>query len=127
MDYINANQLNDRVHFIDRIEHHELPAVYSKAKIFIFPSLFEGFGIPIIEALTSKVPVITSEGGCFPEAGGPDTLYIDPRNEKQLAERINFLLANEQARIQMAEKGFQYAQLFHPKNCVEQLTQIYRT
>jgi len=126
MDYITANQLKNRVHFIEHIDHYELPVVYSKAKIFIFPSLFEGFGIPIIEALTSKVPVITTAGGCFPEAGGPDSIYIDPQNEKQLAEHINFLLSNEQTRIQMAEKGFQYAQLFHPKKCVEQLMRIYK-
>ena len=126
MDYINTNQLQHRVHFIDRIENHELPAVYSKAKIFIFPSLFEGFGIPIIEALTSKVPVITTAGGCFPEAGGPNSIYIDPQNEKQLAEHINYLLDHENARIDMAEKGFQYAQLFHPQKCVEQLMRIYK-
>ncbi|HRG53713.1 MAG TPA: glycosyltransferase family 1 protein [Bacteroidia bacterium] len=126
MDYINTNQLKNRVHFIERIDHHELPAVYNKAKIFIFPSLFEGFGIPIIEALTSKVPVITTAGGCFPEAGGPNSIYIDPQNEKQLAEHINYLLNHESARIEMAEKGFQYAQLFHPQKCVEQLMHIYK-
>lgn len=126
MEYINANQLKNRVHFIERIEHHELPSVYSQAKIFIFPSLFEGFGIPIIEALTSKVPVITTAGGCFPEAGGPSSIYIDPHNEKQLAEHINFLLNNEVTRIQMIEKGFQYAQLFHPQKCMEKLMSIYK-
>ena len=126
MDYITSNQLKDRVFFIERIEHHELPAVYSKAKIFIFPSLFEGFGIPIIEALTSKVPVITTAGGCFPEAGGPNSIYIDPHNEKLLAEHINHLLNNERARMEMAEKGFQHAQMFHPQKCVERLMNIYK-
>jgi len=57
--------------------------------LFIFPSIFEGFGIPIIEALTSKTPVITSNGSCFSEAGGSDTLYIDPMNENELAEKID--------------------------------------
>lgn len=126
MDYIHANQLKNRVHFIERIDHQELPAVYSQAKIFIFPSLFEGFGIPIIEALTSKLPVITTQGGCFPEAGGPNSIYIDPHNDQQLAEHINYLLMNEGARMEMAEKGFQYAQLFHPQKCVEQLMGIYK-
>lgn len=125
MEYITANQLEQRVHFIENAGHDELPAIYSNAKIFIFPSFFEGFGIPIIEALTSKVPVITTAGGCFPEAGGPDTIYIDPHNAAALAEQITFLLNSETTRKQMAEKGFQYAQRFHPKNCVEQLMKIY--
>lgn len=125
MEYITANQLQHRVHFLENTSHEELPAIYSHAKIFIFPSFFEGFGIPILEALTSKIPVITTAGGCFPEAGGPDSIYIDPNNDKELAERINFLLNSETTRKQMAVKGFQYAQSFHPEKCVEQLMKIY--
>jgi glycosyltransferase involved in cell wall biosynthesis len=126
MDYLTANKLQDRVYFLETVSNAELPAIYSQAKIFIFPSFFEGFGIPIIEALTSKVPVITTAGGCFPEAGGPDSIYIDPNNEKELAEKINFLLNSESTCKHMAEKGFQYAQLFHPTKCVEQLLKIYK-
>lgn len=125
MEYITANQLQNRVHFLEHTTHDEMPAIYSKAKIFIFPSFFEGFGIPILEALTSKVPVITTAGGCFPEAGGPHSIYIDPNNEKELAEQINALLTSETLRKEMTEKGFEYAQLFHPKKCVEQLMKIY--
>jgi glycosyltransferase involved in cell wall biosynthesis len=127
MHYITENKLQNRVHFLENTSNDELPAIYSRAKIFIFPSFFEGFGIPIIEALTSKIPVITTAGGCFPEAGGPGSIYIDPNNEKELADRINFLLGSEMARTQMAEKGFEYAQKqFHPKKCVDQLIRIYQ-
>jgi glycosyltransferase involved in cell wall biosynthesis len=126
MEYLTANKLQDRVHFLETVAHSELPAIYSQAKIFIFPSFFEGFGIPIIEALTSKVPVITTAGGCFPEAGGPDSIYIDPNNEKELAEKINFLLNSESTCKHIIEKGFQYAQLFHPTKCIEQLMRIYK-
>ena len=125
MEYITTHQLEKRVHFLENTMHDEMPAIYSRATIFIFPSFFEGFGIPILEALTSKVPVITTAGGCFPEAGGPNSIYIDPNNEKELAERINFLLGSETTRKEMAEKGFDYAQGFHPKKCVEQLMKIY--
>lgn len=124
--YIKEHKLEQRVLFLESVSNQELPVIYQLASIFIFPSLFEGFGIPIIEALTSKTPVITSKGGCFPEAAGPNSLYIEPSDEKDLAEKINHLLASEQTRTTMAEKGFEYAQQFHPKTITNQLIQLYK-
>ena len=72
MDFITANKLLNRIYFLENVDNSDLPVIYRSAEIFIFPSVFEGFGIPIIEALTSKTPVITTQGACFPEAGGPD-------------------------------------------------------
>jgi len=125
-DFLEKNNLKDRVIFLDNVSNDHLPVIYQKAEIFIFPSFFEGFGIPIIEALTSKTPVITTKGGCFPEAGGPDSIYIDPLNENELAEKINDLLASESLRNQIVEKGFQFAQKFHPKNITAQVMEIYK-
>lgn len=125
MEYITANKLQDRVLFLDAVTDDELPVIYRKAQIFIFPSIFEGFGIPIIEALVSKVPVITTQGACFPEAGGPDSIYINPTDEKVLAEKINYLLSSETICKEIAEKGFNYAQKFHPKSVTQQLMSLY--
>ena len=125
-EYITQHKLENRVIFLENVVNDELPSIYRKATIFIFPSIFEGFGIPIIEALTSKTPVITTQGACFPEAGGPTSIYIDPTNSIVLAEQINFLLNSESTRIQMAEKGYEYAQKFHPKNCTAQLMALYK-
>lgn len=126
-EFINANKLQNRVIFLKNTENSDLPVIYRKAELFIFPSLFEGFGIPIIEALTSRTPVITSKGGCFPEAAGPDSIYIDPTNENELAEQINFLLNDESKRIQIANKGFEFAKKFHPKNVSAQLMNLYKS
>lgn len=126
-EYMAANGLQNRVIVLENVAHHEMPVIYSKASIFIFPSLFEGFGIPIIEALTSKTPVITSKGGCFPEAGGPSSLYIDPLNAEELAEKINMLLNSEALRKETAEKGYEYAQRFHPKTVSEQIMNLYKS
>jgi glycosyltransferase involved in cell wall biosynthesis len=126
MDFVEKNNLQNRVIFLENVLNEHLPVIYQKAEIFIFPSLFEGFGIPIIEALTSKTPVITSKGGCFPEAGGPDSIYIDPSNENELADNINILLQSETLRNQIAEKGFRYAGKFHPKNITSQVMEIYK-
>lgn len=127
MEYIAANKLQNRILFLENVENSDLPVIYRNAAIFIFPSVFEGFGLPIIEALTSKTPVITTRGGCFPEAGGPDSIYINPTDENELAEKINYLLTSETIRKQIADKGFEYAQRFHPKNITRQLMAIYKS
>ncbi len=126
VEFMKTNNLQNRVIFLENVSNAELPIIYQLAKLFIFPSLFEGFGIPIIEALTSKVPVITSNGGCFPEAGGKNTIYINPEDENELAEKINSLLQSENLRNQMIEKGFEYAQKFHPKNVTTQIMEVYK-
>lgn len=126
VNYLEENNLKDRVIFLDNVVNDHLPVIYQKAEIFIFPSFFEGFGIPIIESLTSKTPVITTKGGCFPEAGGPDSIYIDPLNENELANNINTLLKSEILRTSMAEKGFQYAQKFNPKTITAQVMELYK-
>jgi len=126
MEYIHKNNLENRVQFLEYASNTDLPVIYSLATIFIFPSVLEGFGIPIIEAMTSKTPVITTLGGCFPEAGGPDSIYINPNDENELAEKINLLLNSESTCKQMAEKGFEYAQKFHPENITKQLISLYK-
>lgn len=89
--FVLENQLHNRVVFIDRISIEALAGVYQCATVFCYPSFYEGFGIPIIEALYSGVPVITSKGGCFPEAGGASSIYIDPTDKKQLQDAIEAL------------------------------------
>lgn len=126
MDFIHKNKIENRVLFLEDVNNTDLPVLYRLATVFIFPSVFEGFGIPIIEALTSKTPVITSKGGCFPEAGGPDSIYINPNDENELTEKINLLLNSESTRKQMAEKGVEYAQKFHPENITKQLISLYK-
>jgi glycosyltransferase involved in cell wall biosynthesis len=126
LEFINANALGNRVVFPQHVSNEELPGFYQMASAFIFPSFFEGFGIPILEALTSKVPVITSKGGCFPEAGGPDSIYIDPLNDAELADNLNKLLSSDSLRKQIAEKGFTYAKKFHPDKISAQMMNLYK-
>jgi glycosyltransferase involved in cell wall biosynthesis len=126
MEYLEKNNLKSRVIFLQNVSNDHMPVIYQKAEVFIFPSFFEGFGIPIIEALTSKTPVITSKGGCFPEAGGPDSIYIDPNDENELAENINLLLGSKELREEIAEKGFEYSKRFHPKVIAAQMMDLYK-
>jgi glycosyltransferase involved in cell wall biosynthesis len=124
--YIDKEGLQNKVTFLHGLTTSELAALYQGAEIFIYPSIFEGFGIPIIEALYSKTPVITTNYGCFPEAGGPDSAYIDPQNISEISTSISRLLADPEKRRDMAEKSFIYAQKFSDENIASNVISLYK-
>lgn len=124
--YIIEHKMEKRVFHLSKLDNKELATIYQLATIFVYPSIFEGFGIPIIEALYSKTPVITTNSGVFPEAGGPDSIYINPDNIEELKEKIISLLSNEILRNEVAEKGCQFVQKFNDPLIAEQLINCYR-
>ena len=91
----------------------------------IYPSFFEGFGIPIIEALYSKTPVITSTGSCFAEAGGSDSIYIDPSDVNQLKNAILKVDKNKDLRKKMIQMGHTYVQKFSEESVSENINRLY--
>jgi glycosyltransferase involved in cell wall biosynthesis len=123
--YISEKKMAGQVLFYDFVENEDLPVFYQLADLFIYPSIFEGFGIPIIEALHSGTPVITSNKGCFPEAGGPDSLYIDPENTQEIGFSIKTLLSDNKRREIMAVAGKVYAERFLEKTVAENLMNFY--
>ncbi len=123
--YLKNHGIEDRVLFAENIPLQQMPAIYRGASLFIYPSTFEGFGIPIIEALYSKVPVITGVGSCFEEAGGPATRYINPELNFELAENIEQVLNSPKLSQQMAAEGYKYVQRFNVRNTSEALMQVY--
>lgn len=124
--YIKDSNLENKVHFLENVNMQELSAIYQLATVFVYPSIFEGFGIPIIEALYSKTPVITSTGSCFAEAGGPSSIYVDPGNVKGLSENINNLLKDEDLQIAMIKNGFKYVQQFNDDLIADNYINIYK-
>ncbi|MGS0524637.1 glycosyltransferase family 4 protein [Zobellia nedashkovskayae] len=125
--YIKENNLNNQVSFLKNVSANELAVVYQMATIFCYPSLCEGFGIPIIEALFSKTPVITSQGNCFPEAGGPNSIYIDPTSEESLREAFKSLYYNESERKRIADLGYIFVQRFSDEEVAKNLFQVYKS
>lgn len=123
--YVRDNNIQDKIIHLKGISQKELAIVYQLATVMVYPSVFEGFGIPIIEALFSKTPVITTNSGVFPEAGGEVSIYINPTDEKELQEKIEFLLKNTESRKFITEKGFEYAQRFIDSVIAKQLMEIY--
>lgn len=125
-DYVQQHRLTERVHFLPYIPFEHLPAIYQLAQLFVYPSVFEGFGIPIVEALNSGVPVITSTGSCFSEAGGTGSVYVSPDDVPALAAAIKKVSANEALRQQMIQQGKQHTLQFRPEKTIAQLHRLYR-
>lgn len=118
--------LTNRVVFLKDIPFKDLPSIYQMASLFVLPSYYEGFGIPIIEALYSKVPVVAATGSCLEEAGGPDSLYVNPDDFEGFATSINNVLVNSALQQTMKEKGLQYVQKFNNEVINEHLMSCYR-
>jgi glycosyltransferase involved in cell wall biosynthesis len=111
--------------FLHNAEFQDFPAIYQGAQLFVYPSLFEGFGIPLVEAMESKIPVVTSTGSCFREAAGPDAVYVDPGNAEELALQMNRLLSNDELRRQMIVAGTRFIQKFSPATIASHLMKVY--
>ena len=125
--YCEVYHLKERVHHLQGISMEELAVVYQLAEVFCYPSLFEGFGIPIIEALFSRTPVITSEGSCFAEAGGAHSVYVHLNNAAEEIKRaIINITENPQLRHTMVEEGYAYAQRFTDEAVYDALMGVYQ-
>jgi len=125
--FIAEHNLSDRVLFLTELNLEEMAAIYQSADILIYPSIFEGFGIPILEALFSKTPVITSKGGCFAEAGGPETKYINPLSVEEMKAAILDIQNSTELQEKMTNKGFEYAQNFTDDKIAKNLMAVYNT
>jgi len=124
--FIRKNKMRNQVRFLEGVSMDELAVIYKLADIFVYPSFFEGFGIPVIEALFSKTVTITSNTSCLPEAGGKDSVYIDPHNYLDIRSKIRFLWDNEAERKRRADKSFEFVQKFNDETIAEELMSLYK-
>ena len=118
--------LFDRVIFLERVPFADLPVIYQMASVFVYPSRYEGFGIPILEALNSGVPVIAATGSCLQEAGGPGSLYISPDDDEALAGAINRVLTNDAVKASMIAEGLKFALNFDDDKLAGQYMRLYQ-
>ena len=118
--------LQKRVLFLQNVPFEDLPALYQMAEVFVYPSRYEGFGIPVLEAVCSGTPVVAATGSCLEEAGGPDSFYVDPDDAVGLAEEVNLILQNDQLKSKMKAQGFEYARRFEEENIVQNLMDVYQ-
>lgn len=103
----------------------DLPAFYKGAELFVYPSLYEGFGIPVLEAMCIGTPVVTSTGSCFAETGGDAALYADPLQPEQIGAQLVRVLSDADLRNRMITKGQAQAERFTDEKVASSLIQIY--
>ena len=119
--------LMDRsVHTIEGISEDDLIQLYSSAAAFVFPSLAEGFGLPIVEAMQCGCPVITSNASCLPEIAGDAALLVDPHNAEEIASAMRDVIDPTGLREQLISRGFDQAKLFSWKNTAKRTMEVYR-
>jgi glycosyltransferase involved in cell wall biosynthesis len=103
-----------------------LPVFYRHAKVFVYASLYEGFGLPVLEAMACGVPVVTSNVSSLPEAGGHAAIYSDPYDSQSIAEGIEQVINNQKRRMDLIASGLKHAQNFSYKKAALQLHEIFR-
>lgn len=123
-DFLQKSGLSAKVYFV-QVGFSDLPALYQRASVFVYPSFYEGFGIPIIEALYSKTPVISSRISSLPEAAGPASVLIDPASPEEIAAGISRLLTDDVFRKAVIEEGYRYVQKFDSEQLTGQLMRFY--
>ena len=113
--------LQDRVIFPSFFSDEDLPALYALATLFVYPSLYEGFGLPVVEAMACGLPVVSSNASSLPEVGGDAVLYFDPRDVNAMAETIQRALSDESLRNDLRAKGFVQAKKFSWEKAAREL------
>jgi glycosyltransferase involved in cell wall biosynthesis len=123
---IKLLRLSDRIIFLKNIPFADLPGIYQMASVFVYPSFYEGFGIPIIEALYSGIPTIAAIGSCLEEAGGPDSIYVNPNDPEGLSAAITQVLSSSTLQNEMKQKGLEFVQKFNSPLVTQQLMHCYQ-
>lgn len=126
METAKALSLDNRVMILDKVSFSDLPAVYQMAKVFVLPSLMEGFGIPVLEAMNSRVPVVVSKDSCLAEVCDDAGIHIDPRNPFDIARAITSVLEDDSTRNEMIRKGKERTHRFSEERIREDLMQVYQ-
>jgi glycosyltransferase involved in cell wall biosynthesis len=121
---VRTENLTGRVKLLDFVEQKYLPALYQNAAVFVFPTLYEGFGLPVLEAMNQGTPVITSKNSSLPEVGRDGVLYCDSEDERELGQVIKNVLLNKDLRETLSRRGKERAQYFSWEKFVEKFLNI---
>ncbi len=114
-----------RLRLLGYVASSDLSVLYANASCFVFPSLYEGFGLPPLEAMRHGCPVISSNAGSLPEVCGNAALYVDPRDPDQICEKITLLLRDEAKRSELIEAGFKQVEYFSMERYAQRLLAAY--
>ncbi len=118
--------LEDIVHFYGTISMEQLPFIYNLADVFVFPSLYEGFGLPVLEAMASGCPVVTSDETSLPEVAGDAAEKVDPYDHESIANGILRVLSDNEYRQYLIQKGREQALTFNWEKTAQDILNVYR-
>lgn len=123
--YVQNKEVRHRVYFLNKIPWYELPGIYKMAKCVVYPSLYEGFGLPIIEGLKMGIPVVASNNSSLPEAGGDGAIYIDAQDVEGWADAINKVVLDSTFAQQLIDRGRKHIQKFAPEVVTSAMVDLY--
>jgi glycosyltransferase involved in cell wall biosynthesis len=123
-DYMVANELNN-IKILSDVPTEDLPVLYQTAHAFAYVSVFEGFGIPIIEALASEIPIIAATGSCLEEAGGDAAVYVNPNDTDEMAEAIKNIATDNKLREKLIANGKKQLLKFETKKLMGEMLAVY--
>lgn len=122
--HVKSLGLKEQVTFLDGIKEQDLPCFYSAASVFVFPSLYEGFGLPVLEAMAAGAPVIISNVSSLPEVAGDAALLIDPADPSALAAAMKTVLQDSELRTRLIQKGKERSKEFSVERMGEQIVKV---
>ena len=121
---IKKNNLQNNIIILNYVSHNDLPYLYNGATALVFPSLYEGFGLPILEAFACGTPVIAAQAGSLPEVGGEAVLYVNPDDIEALAQAMGNILKDANLRQELINKGRERAEQFEWEKCARETLHI---
>ncbi|HEX7042104.1 MAG TPA: glycosyltransferase family 1 protein [Patescibacteria group bacterium] len=116
--------VEESVKFLNFVEDKDLPSLYKNALCYVLPSLYEGFGLPVVEAMKYGCPVVTSNVSSLPEAGGDAALYFDPLDTQDIAEKIEKVIESPKLREEMVKKGYNHIKMFSWKKAAKETLDV---
>jgi glycosyltransferase involved in cell wall biosynthesis len=125
LDFIVTHGLKEQIILTGFISEEEKAYCYLNARLFVYPSLYEGFGLPVLEAMEAGTPVVASHAASIPEVGGDACAYFDPHSVEELVSQIEQVLANDGLREELRAKGFRRASQFTWRRTAEETLRVY--
>jgi glycosyltransferase involved in cell wall biosynthesis len=119
-------KIGSRVHFTGYVAEEDMSAVYSMSTVFVYPSFYEGFGLPVLEAMSCGAPVITSNTSSMPEVAGDAARLVSPKDIDEIAGALESVLEDEETRDRMRTRGLKRASGFSWEKCARQTLDIYQ-
>ena len=124
-NFIRSDRLQSRIATPGYVQEHRLPLLYQAASVFLFPSFEEGFGLPILEAMSYGTPVVASNTSCLPEVGGDAAIYADPHRPDEIAAQVERVVNDSELRERMVQKGLARAREFSWRRAAEETLEVY--